>query len=69
MGAKKKPLDTVSAGDLDIDVARVGGEGSAARWTGAKEPPKKAAGRIIEDDDTDATVEQIIAWLDERKLI
>jgi electron transfer flavoprotein beta subunit len=69
MGAKKKPLDTLSAGDLGIDVSRVGGEGSAAHWTGAKEPPKKPAGRIIEDEDTDATVEQIIAWLDERKLI
>jgi electron transfer flavoprotein beta subunit len=69
MGAKKKPLDTLTVGDLGIDVSRVGGEGSAARWTGAKEPPKKPAGRIIEDEDTDATVEQIIAWLDERKLI
>ena len=69
MGAKKKPLETLSAGDLGIDVGRVGGEGSAARWTGAKEPPKKPAGRIIEDEDTDATVEQIVAWLDERKLI
>jgi electron transfer flavoprotein beta subunit len=69
MGAKKKPLDTLTVGDLGIDVSRVGGEGSAAHWTGAKEPPKKPAGRIIEDEDTDATVEQIIAWLDERKLI
>ena len=69
MGAKKKPLDTLTAGDLGIDVARVGGEGSAAHWTGAKEPPKKPAGQIIEDEDTDATVAQIIAWLDERKLI
>ncbi len=69
MGAKKKPLDTLTAGDLEIDRARVGGEGSAAHWTGAKDPPKKPPGQIIEDDDTDATVEQIIAWLDERKLI
>ena len=69
MGAKKKPLDTLTVGDLDIEVSRVGGEGSAAHWTGAKEPPKKPPGRIIEDEDTDATVEQIIAWLDERKLI
>jgi electron transfer flavoprotein beta subunit len=69
MGAKKKPLDTLTAGDLEIEVARVGGEGSAAHWTGAKEPPKKPAGQIIEDEDTDATVAQIIAWLDERKLI
>jgi electron transfer flavoprotein beta subunit len=69
MGAKKKPLDTLTVAALGIDPARVGGEGSAAHWTGAKEPPKKPAGRIIEDEDTDATVEEIIAWLDERKLI
>jgi electron transfer flavoprotein beta subunit len=69
MGAKKKPLDTLTVGDLEIEVSRVGGEGSAAHWTGATEPPKKPPGRIIEDEDTDATVEQIIAWLDERKLI
>ena len=69
MGAKKKPLETLSVGMLGIEVSRVGGEGSAARWTGAREPAKKAAGRLIEDEDTDATVEAIIGWLDERKLI
>ena len=69
MGAKKKPLETLGVGDLGIDAARVGAEGSAAHWIGAKEPPRKPAGRLIEDDDTDATVEHIIAWLDERTLI
>jgi len=69
MGAKKKQLDTLSVGDVGIDPARVGGEGSAARWVAAKPPPAKAAGIVIEDEDTDATVAQIIAWLDERKLI
>jgi electron transfer flavoprotein beta subunit len=69
MGAKKKPLATLSASELGIDPSRVGGEGSAARWIGAKEPPRKPPGRLIEDDDTDATVEQIVAWLAERKLI
>jgi electron transfer flavoprotein beta subunit len=69
MGAKKKPLQTLSVGDLEIDAARVGGDGSAARWSGSKEPPRKPAGTIIEDEDTDATVAQIVAWLDERKLI
>jgi len=34
-----------------------------------KDPPAKAAGQIIEDEDTTETVEKIIAWLDERKLI
>ena len=54
---------------LGIESARVGGEHSAAQWIGAKEPPRKPPGRMIEDEDTDATVEQIVAWLDERKLI
>ena len=69
MGAKKKQLDTLSAGDVGIDPARVGAEGSAARWIAAKAPPAKSAGVIIEDEDTDATVARIVAWLDERKLI
>ena len=29
----------------------------------------KASGQIIEDEDTGATVEKIVAWLDERKLL
>jgi len=69
MGAKKKPLETLGVADVGIEVSRVGGEGSGAVWTAAKEPPRKAAGRIIEDEDTDATVAEIIAWLEERKLI
>ncbi len=32
-------------------------------------PPAKEAGEIIEDEDTNETVEKIVAWLDERKLI
>jgi len=69
MGAKKKPLDTLALADLGIDAARVGAEGSAARWSASKAPPSKSPGRIIEDEDTDATVAAVIAWLDERKLI
>jgi electron transfer flavoprotein beta subunit len=69
MGAKKKPLLTLSAADVGIDLARVGGEGAGAVWSGAQAPPAKAAGRMIEDEDTDATVAEIIAWLEERKLI
>jgi len=69
MGAKKKPLDSVTAADVEIDASKVGGENSAAQWVSAKAPPAKAAGEIIEDEDTDETVEKIVAWLDERKLI
>jgi electron transfer flavoprotein beta subunit len=69
MGAKKKPLDTVGVGDVGIDASKVGGDNSAAQWVAAKAPPAKAAGEIIEDEDTGETVEKIVAWLDERKLI
>jgi electron transfer flavoprotein beta subunit len=69
MGAKKKPLDAVTVADVGIDPSKVGGEHSGAHWIAAKAPPAKAAGQIIEDEDTNETVEQIIAWLDERKLI
>ncbi|MGO9954595.1 MAG: electron transfer flavoprotein subunit beta/FixA family protein [Solirubrobacteraceae bacterium] len=69
MGAKKKPLETVAAGDVGIDLSLVGGDGSRVQCGDFRDPPAKAAGQIIEDDDTDETVSRIVAWLDERKLI
>jgi electron transfer flavoprotein beta subunit len=69
MGAKKKPLEKASAGDVGIDTSLVGADGSQVSCGEFKAPPAKAAGTIIEDEDTDATVEQIVAWLEERKLI
>jgi len=69
MGAKKKPLDTVSIGDVGIEADRVGADGSRVICGDFAAPPAKAAGTIIEDEDTAATVEQIVTWLDERKLI
>jgi len=69
MGAKKKPLDTQSAGDVGIDTGKVGTDGSQVQCGDFKAPPQKAAGEIIEDEDTNETVERIVAWLDERKLI
>src|SRR5688572_32152611 len=69
MGAKKKPLDTKSIADAGIEADRVGYEGARAHCSDFAAPPAKEAGRIIEDEDTAATVEQIVAWLDERKLL
>jgi electron transfer flavoprotein beta subunit len=69
MGAKKKPLQTVAAGEVGIDTGLVGGEGSRVLCGDFHDPPAKSAGEIIEDEDTDETVEKIVAWLDERKLI
>jgi electron transfer flavoprotein beta subunit len=69
MGAKKKPLEAVAIGDVGIEAGRVGAEGSRVVCGEFKSPPQKAAGEIIEDEDTNETVEKILAWLDERKLI
>jgi len=69
MGAKKKPLDTHAIGDVDIEADRVGETGSRTTVVSLNPPPAKEAGEIIEDEDTNETVEKIVAWLDERKLI
>jgi electron transfer flavoprotein beta subunit len=69
MGARKKPLETVSAGDVGIDPSMVGEAGSQVSCGDFHDPPAKAAGQIIEDEDTGETVEKIVAWLEERKLI
>src|SRR4051812_45627983 len=69
MGAKKKPLDKLAAGDVGIDPSKVGADGSQVDCGEFKAPPAKAGGTIIEDEDTNDTVEKIVAWLDERKLI
>jgi electron transfer flavoprotein beta subunit len=69
MGAKKKPLDAKAAGDVGIEAGMVGQEGSKTTVLSLNPPPPKEAGEIIEDDDTNETVEKIVAWLDERKLI
>ena len=69
MGAKKKPLQTVSASDLGIELSLVGADGSRVQCGDFHDPPAKGSGEIIEDDDTDATVDKIVTWLDERKLI
>jgi electron transfer flavoprotein beta subunit len=69
MGAKKKPLEEVGIGDVGIEADHVGEGGSQVNCGDFKPPPAKAGGEIIEDEDTDETVEKIIAWLEERKLI
>lgn len=69
MGAKKKPLDTKAAGDVGIESGKVGEAGSQTQVLAINPPPEKEPGEIIEDEDTNETVEKIVAWLEERKLI
>jgi electron transfer flavoprotein beta subunit len=68
-GRRKKQLDTKATGDVGIDGGMVGETGSKTSVLALNPPPAKEAGEIIEDEDTNETVEKIVAWLDERKLI
>ena len=71
MGAKKKPLDTKSAGDVGIDAGQVGEGGSKTEVLAINPPPAKESGEMIEDadSDVDAAVARIVSFLEERKLI
>ncbi len=69
MGAKKKPLETKSIADAGIEPGRVGSEGSRTAVLAINPPPPKEPGEVIEDEDTTETVEKIVSWLDERKLL
>ncbi len=69
MGAKKKQLDRKAIADVGIEGERVGIEGSRTTVEAINPPPAKQAGEIIEDEDTNQTVEKIVAWLEERKLL
>jgi electron transfer flavoprotein beta subunit len=69
MGARKKPLETVATGDVGIEASKVGEDGSQVNCGDFHDPEAKPPGQIIEDEDTNETVDQIVAWLEERKLI
>jgi electron transfer flavoprotein beta subunit len=69
MGAKKKPLATLTIADAGIEADHVGFDNARAHCNEFAAPPAKEAGRIIEDEDTSETVEQIVTWLEERKLL
>jgi electron transfer flavoprotein beta subunit len=69
MGAKKKPLEQLSSAEVGIDPQLVGDDGSRVQCGDFHDPPAKAPGQVIEDEDTGETVTKIVAWLEERKLI
>ncbi len=69
MGAKKKPVEKLDLAAAGIDPSKVGTAGSGVECKDFQAPAQKPAGTIITDEDTAATVEQIVAWLDSRKLV
>ena len=67
MGAKKKPFDTVSAGDLGLPADEVGEAGSRTVVLALADPPARGDSVKIEDEGDAA--DKILAYLSERKLV
>jgi electron transfer flavoprotein beta subunit len=67
MGAKKKPQETLTLADLDLDTADAGEAGSGTEVLALSEPQARGEARKIEDDGRAA--EQIVQFLAEKRLI
>jgi electron transfer flavoprotein beta subunit len=67
MGAKKKPQDVVSLGELGAEAERVGEAGSRTETLALGSPPPRGETRTIEDDGTAA--EKIVEFLAEKRLL
>jgi electron transfer flavoprotein beta subunit len=67
MGAKKKPSETISLGDLGIDVADAGEAGSKTEVLALGSPPARGDARKIEDDGNAA--QAIVDFLAEKRLV
>ncbi len=68
MGAKKKPVDTVSLSDLGVDAGEVGEAGSRTEVLGTGDPPPRGETQRIDDEGGDSA-EKILGYLRERKLV
>jgi electron transfer flavoprotein beta subunit len=67
MGAKSKPQETLSLGDLGLSADVVGESGSKTEVLALASPPPRGESRKIEDDGSGA--QQIIDFLVEKKLL
>jgi electron transfer flavoprotein beta subunit len=67
MGAKKKPLDTLSLADLGLDASQAGDDGSGTEVLALADPPARVGTVRIEDDGSAA--QAIVDFLAERELV
>jgi electron transfer flavoprotein beta subunit len=67
MGAKKKPQETVSLGDLGVSADEVGEAGSRTEVYALGDPPARGDTIKIEDDGSGA--EKVLAFLQEKKVL
>ena len=67
MGAKSKPQETVSLGDLGVESDRAGARGSRTEVYALHEPPPRGESRKIDDDGNAA--QAILDFLDEKRIV
>jgi electron transfer flavoprotein beta subunit len=67
MGAKRKPQETVTTGDLGLSPDAVGERGSRTTVRALAEPPPRGESTLIEDDGSAA--ERVVEFLAEKKLL
>ncbi|HZS25263.1 MAG TPA: electron transfer flavoprotein subunit beta/FixA family protein [Gaiellaceae bacterium] len=67
MGAKKKPFDTLTLGDVGVDAGSAGEAGSQTEVLSLGEPPSRGDARKIDDDGSAA--QQIVDFLAEKRLL
>jgi len=67
MGAKKKPFDTLSLGDVGVDAAQAGDAGSKTDVLALGDPPSRGDARKIEDGGNAA--QEIVDFLAEKRLV
>jgi electron transfer flavoprotein beta subunit len=67
MGAKKKPQETLSLGDLGVDPGEAGEAGSRTEVSALGDPPARGDTVKIEDDGSAA--EKIVQFLQEKKAL
>jgi electron transfer flavoprotein beta subunit len=67
MGAKKKPFETLSLGDIGVDGGDAGEAGSKTEVLALGEPPSRGDARKIEGDGSAA--QQIVDFLAEKRLV
>jgi electron transfer flavoprotein beta subunit len=67
MGAKSKPQETLTLGELDVEPERSGDQGSRTTVLALNEPPARGDSRKIEDDGNAA--QAIVDFLAEKRLL
>lgn len=67
MGAKKKPQEVKSLGDIGLAASDVGEAGAKTKVVGVETPPARTAGVVVTDEGNGA--QQILDFLIDKKLI